>query len=452
MFSFIFMNNNIINTIINTITMPLALTLIVMLVAAMPVIAQQLISRVAVAPAVHSVIATQTTTIVAGVRAIFGSISIAAVGRTVSDAIGGITNIIKSFIGNATVLNSQIFALPTSETYLQLIVRAPRDLVLMATRAIIVRATRAIVVRATRSLVLFAARELVLRVSTCTDLVILGSSDLVPFGPQDLIIKVCAEALAHCITPVFAFVGQEVLNLPMNQTFSSEGNMMPWSPSILPIYSFGTAMTSTLSSLTRIMTGFFKLTLKTCVPVFADLIFLLLWTLASFICVMMNLANLTLQRSIETTKPVVRVFTDLISALSSWVCMWISALSIVSCTMTSLVKLAVQGMLEQYPGKVKYYWVVVLPNFCLKVGCDYLGQGPQRTNPPSSGKTIIGSYKRKMAKKRYDQKFKEMRERTERSFRLEAQIPGTRINLFQTEWEWAVIRRSNDETTLLSQE
>ncbi|CAJ1970326.1 unnamed protein product [Cylindrotheca closterium] len=238
----------------------------------------------------------------------------------------------------------------------------------------------------------------------------------------------------------------------MNQTFSSEGNMMPWSPSILPIYSFGTAMTSTLSSLTRIMTGFFKLTLKTCVPVFADLIFLLLWTLASFICVMMNLANLTLQRSIETTKPVVRVFTDLISALSSWVCMWISALSIVSCTMTSLVKLAVQGMLEQYPGKVKYYWVVVLPNFCLKVGCDYLGQGPQRTNPPSSGKTIIGSYKRKMAKKRYDQKFKEMRERTERSFRLEAQIPGTRINLFQTEWEWAVIRRSNDETTLLSQE
>ncbi|CAJ1934565.1 unnamed protein product [Cylindrotheca closterium] len=452
MFSFIFMNNNnIINTIINTITMPLALTLIVMLVAAMPVIAQQLISRVAVAPAVHSVIATQTTTIVAGVRAIFGSISIAAVGRTVSDAIGGITNIIKSFIGNATVLNSQIFALPTSETYLQLIVRAPRDLVLMATRAIIVRATRAIIVRATRSLVLFATRELVLRVSTCTDLVILGSSDLlVPFGPQHLIIKeaYCEEALAHCITPVFAFVGQEILKLPISETFRSEGNMMPpWSPSILPNYSsFGMAS----------IIGRFKFTLMACVPVFAELTCMMSWMLASFVSVMMSLVKLNmLMRTIETTKPGVQVFTDLISALSSWVCMWISALSVVSSTMTSLVKLAVEGALENYPGKVKYYWVVViLPNFCLnKVCCDYLGQEgpPPRTVPPSSGKTIIGSYKRKMAKKQYDQKIKEMRERTERSFRLEAQIPGTPINEFQTKWECAVMFRTN-ETLLPGQE
>jgi hypothetical protein len=510
MFSFLINNNN--NNINTATIMPLALTLIVMLVAAMPVILPLLFSgaKVGIEAAVHKIVITTTTTnnnetttlptailgsitatiavtihtitgiIDAGVRTIIGTIAavvqnitgiIAAGRRTIADAIGKMVNRFKRSVGNAA-LNTKIFALPTSETYLQLIIRAPRDVVLMATREIIVRATRAIIVRATRALVLFASRELVLRAAR--DLVIIGSRDLilrvsrdlVPFAsPEDLIIRVCEEALAILITPVFAFVGNDVLNVPIFQASSFDESSMAWSPPVIPVYSFGMVMISALSSLVGIMVGLLKLavkgaleTIKTCVPVFADLVCILIWTLACLIFMMISLVKLSLKGALETIKTCVRVFANLIWALASSVCILSLALAMLMCIMIIPIQFTLKGMLEMIKtrarifadsvvGKVEYYWIVVLPNrirqFYLKVWFGYLGQGPQRTAPSSSDpnaktRSMMGSYKRRIAKKQYAQKVKEMRERTGSSIHIKILVPGC------DPWEYPIMPETNE--------
>jgi len=470
MFSFLINNNN--NNINTATIMPLALTLIVMLVAAMPVILPLLFSgaKVGIEAAVHKIVITTTTTnnnetttlptailgsitatiavtihtitgiIDAGVRTIIGTIAavvqnitgiIAAGRRTIADAIGKMVNRFKRSVGNAA-LNTKIFALPTSETYLQLIIRAPRDVVLMATREIIVRATRAIIVRATRALVLFASRELVLRAAR--DLVIIGSRDLilrvsrdlVPFAsPEDLIIRVCEEALAILITPVFAFVGNDVLNVPIFQASSFDESSMAWSPPVIPVYSFGMVMISALSSLVGTMVGLLKLAVK---------------------------------GALETIKTCVRVFANLIWALASSVCILSLALAMLMCIMIIPIQFTLKGMLEMIKtrarifadsvvGKVEYYWIVVLPNrirqFYLKVWFGYLGQGPQRTAPSSSDpnaktRSMMGSYKRRIAKKQYAQKVKEMRERTGSSIHIKILVPGC------DPWEYPIMPETNE--------
>mmetsp|Transcript_10122 Transcript_10122/g.24164 ORF Transcript_10122/g.24164 Transcript_10122/m.24164 type:complete len:328 (+) Transcript_10122:415-1398(+) len=80
-----------------------------------------------------------------------------AVTETIQTAIDAIQMLPKTvaligaaMVGNASIIqvkNIPIFALPMSETYLQLVLRSPRDLILRASREMVLRATREIILK-----------------------------------------------------------------------------------------------------------------------------------------------------------------------------------------------------------------------------------------------------------------------------------------------------------------
>ncbi|CAJ1936988.1 unnamed protein product, partial [Cylindrotheca closterium] len=188
--------------------LPLVLTLIAVLFATVTTFAEQFIAHAkAIVAPVHEVIITKIGTLPSIITDALFTITAEAI-TTVTNTIRSLTNRALESVADAAVRSTnKILALPTSETYLQLVVRAPRDLVLRAPRDLILYGSRALVLTVcSQALVLFgSSRDLI--VSSCSRALVTKDSQCLVLGEnQGRLIQTFNHVIALLRTTLMKFV------------------------------------------------------------------------------------------------------------------------------------------------------------------------------------------------------------------------------------------------------